>query len=186
MKRLLVLLMLPTLPIWYASAFAKPHIDTVLNQPAPAFRLKDANGKTVSLSDYKGKTLVIDFWATWCQPCRDSFPALKMAVEKYKDDPNVKFLFIDTRETVPNYKHLAKKFITDNHYPFYIIFDEKSDDRKMNSTFKKYAMPGIPTKYFIDGNGMIKYKRVGYIQEQTTEETAAEIEELIEKVKAGK
>jgi thiol-disulfide isomerase/thioredoxin len=148
--------------------------------------LKDINGKIVSLADFKGKMLVIDFWATWCEPCRNSFPAAKMVVEKYKNDPNVKFLFIDTRETEANYQELAKKFMADNQYPFYIVFDEKSDDGKMNATYKKYVMPGIPTKYFIDGNGVIKYKSIGYVPDQTKEQTAADIEDLIEKVKAGK
>src|ERR1700754_1863990 len=57
--------------------------DTDINIPAPDFSLKDLNGKTVSLADYKGKTLVIDFWATWCVPCRESFPAVKMVMDKY-------------------------------------------------------------------------------------------------------
>jgi len=160
--------------------------DTALNQPAPNFKLKDINGKMVSLADFKGKTLVIDFWATWCEPCRNSFPAVKMAVEKYKNDPDVKFLFIDTRETEANYRVLAKKLMADNHYPFHVVFDQKSDDGKMNATYKKYVMPGIPTKFFIDGKGIIKYKSIGYVPEQTKEEAAEDIEYLIEKVKTGK
>src|ERR1700749_3607746 len=76
--------------------------DSMLNDKAPNFILKDINGKTVSLADYKGKVLILDFWATWCVPCRNSFPAVKMAVEKYKNDPDVKILFSDTRETESN------------------------------------------------------------------------------------
>lgn len=72
--------------------------DSMLNSPAPHFILKDLNGKTVSLSDYKGKTLVLEFWATWCPYCRKSFPSTQLLLNKYKDDANVKFLFIDTRE----------------------------------------------------------------------------------------
>jgi thiol-disulfide isomerase/thioredoxin len=185
MKCLLLSLSFFLLALSLKVSAAKP-ADTALNQPAPDFKLKDINGKTVSLADFKGKTLVIDFWATWCVPCRDSFPAVKMAIEKYKNDPDVKFLFIDTRETEANYQDLVKKFLTDNQYPFYIVFDEKSDDGKMNATYKKYVMPGIPTKYFIDGNGVIKYKSVGYVAELTKEQIAEDIEYLIEKVKAGK
>jgi len=186
MKRLFLLLLIPFLQTLSVKAATNRTADTSLNQPAPDFQLRDMNGKTVSLADYKGKTLIIDFWATWCIPCRNSFPAVKMAVEKYRNDPNVKFLFIDTRETEAGYQKLAKKFLADNHYPFYTVFDEKSDDGKMNAIFKKYVMPGIPTKYFIDRNGTIKYQSVGYNPSQTTQQTAAEIEETIEKVKAGK
>jgi len=185
MKRLSLFLSLFLLTLCLNATAAKL-TDTAMNQAAPDFKLKDINGKTVSLADFKGKTLVIDFWATWCEPCRNSFPAAKMVVEKYKNDPNVKFLFIDTRETDANYQELAKKFMADNQYPFYIVFDEKSDDDKMDATYRKYVMPGIPTKYFIDGNGIIKYKSIGYVPDQTKEQTAADIEDLIEKVKAGK
>jgi peroxiredoxin len=167
-------------------ATAANRADTALNQPAPDFKLKDIDGKTVSLSDFKGKILVIDFWATWCEPCRNSFPATKMVIEKYKDDPNVKFLFIDTRETDANYQGLVKKFLDDNQYTFYVVFDEKSDDGKMNATYKRFVMPGIPTKFFIDGSGVIKYKMIGYFPDQKKEDAAADIEEQIEKVKAGK
>jgi len=160
--------------------------DSMLNRKAPNFRLKDLDGKPVRLADYKGKTLIIDFWATWCQPCRHSFPAVKMAMEKYKTDPNVKFLFIDTRETAADHESLVKKFLSDNNYPFYVVSDETGDDGKMNKVYKEYVMPGIPTKFFIDKHGIIRYQVVGFDDKLTTEQTAAEIEGKIEKVKALK
>jgi len=186
MKRLFLLLLIPIIQTVNANAAVNKAVDTMVNKPAPDFKLKDINGKTVSLADYKGKTLVIDFWATWCVPCRYSFPAMKMAVEKYKNDPNVKFLFIDTREKEANYRDLAKKFMADNHYPFYFVFDEKSDDGRIDTTFKKYVMPGIPAKYFIDGNGIIRHRMIGYYDGESTKETAEDIEYEIEKIKTGK
>ena len=186
MKRLFLLLLIPIIQTLNANAAINKAVDTMVNKPAPDFQLKDINGKTVSLADYKGKILVIDFWATWCQPCRDSFPAAKIVIEKYKDDPNVKFLFIDTREKEANYRDLAKKFMADNHYPFYFVFDEKSDDGRIDATFKKYVMPGIPVKYFIDGDGIIRYRMICYYPGQTAEEAAGDIEDAIEKVKARK
>jgi len=158
-------------------------VDTSLKF-APDFSLKDINGKTVKLSDYKGKTLIIDFWATWCGPCRASFPAMKIVIDKYKSDPNVQFLFIDTRETDVNYQKIVKKFLADNHYSFHVVFDEKGDDGKMNAIFKKYVMPGIPTKYFIDKEGIIRDKMVGLVQDETTGDMVADIEYRIEHTKS--
>jgi len=79
-----------------------------LNAAAPDFRLKDMSGKDVTLSSLKGKVVVLDFWATWCVPCHENFPAVQKVVDHYKNDQNVVFLFIDTREKSADYVQLAK------------------------------------------------------------------------------
>lgn len=157
--------------------------DTSTNIPAPYFKLKDLNGKMVSLSDYKGKILVIDFWATWCGPCKQAFPAMKLLVEKYKDDPKVKFLFIDTKERTDNYEKQVKDFMTQNNYPFHVVFDTKDEKGVMSTVFAKYKMPGIPAKFIIDGNGIIRYSALGYNPSKTDEETAKELENELAKLK---
>ncbi|MEO3408505.1 TlpA disulfide reductase family protein [Mucilaginibacter sp. CAU 1740] len=183
MKQILLIILFFVCLASNVNASAKPLVDTVSNRPAPKFILKDTNGKIVRLADYKGKTLVIDFWATWCIPCRKSFPAIKMVMEKYKNDPTVKFLFIDTKEVAANYKKLVRDFLADNKYDFHTVFDEKGEDGKMDLNFKKYLMPGIPAKYFIDKNGIIRYQSLGFNTALSIKESALEIKNIIEKIK---
>ncbi|MCC8407454.1 redoxin domain-containing protein [Mucilaginibacter sp. UR6-1] len=135
---------------------------SMINETAPAFALKDFDGKEVSLASLKGKVVVIDFWATWCGPCKASFPGMQLAVNKYKDNPNVKFLFIDTWESGDNYVPGVKKFIADNKYTFHVLIDEKGTDGRQSKVVSSFNVTGIPTKFIIDQTGNIRFKHVGF------------------------
>ncbi len=126
------------------------------NDPAPEFILTDTEGKTVSLADYKGKIVILDFWATWCGPCKQSFPGMQKALNKYADNDNVKFLFVNTWERVDNKLENAQNFIKQNNYTFRVLMDEK------NEVITKYKVSGIPTKFIIGKDGNIKFVAVGF------------------------
>jgi thiol-disulfide isomerase/thioredoxin len=129
---------------------------SMLNETAPTFALYNLDGAKVDLTELKGKVVVVDFWATWCGPCKASFPAMQQAVTKYKADPNVKFVFIDTWEQAGDKKKNAADFIQKNKYSFDVLMDL---DDKVISQFK---VDGIPTKYVIDKEGKIRFKAVGF------------------------
>jgi len=149
----------------YIGAIKAPAIDRlilkikekIILEPSPDFDLLDTEGRQVSLSDYRGQTVVLDFWATWCGPCIASFPAMVKAIEKHKE---TKFLFINSRERVENKLDKVLSLMSDNNYPFHVLMDEK------DSVFESYKVAFLPTKIILDGDGNIRYKSIGFYGEQ--------------------
>ncbi len=133
----------------------------MISQPAYNFELKDLTGKTVKLGDFKGKVVVLDFWATWCGPCKASFPQMQEAVNRYKNDKDVVFLFIHTMEKAPDAAKVAGDYIRDMKYTFNVLMDLKDPATNKNPAALNYMVRAIPSKIIIDGAGNIRFSTVG-------------------------
>jgi len=136
-------------------------------QAAPDFLLTDSRGSQVRLSDYKGKVVVLNFWATWCGPCKASFPKYQKLVERFPNDLAVLAVSVDDPETVTNEKILA--FARENHARFSILWD------KDHSTGATYHVPaGLPSAFIIDRSGIVRHLRAGL-----DPRIAAEVQSLV-------
>jgi peroxiredoxin len=119
---------------------------------APDFALKDADGKTVHLSDYKGKVVLVDFWATWCVPCLEELPRVKSVYSKYHD----KGLEI---VGVSNDFHAdaVKQFIQKNDMPWPELFDaDAAAQEQWNAVTVGFGVATIPTRLLIDKKGILR------------------------------
>ncbi len=113
-------------------------------KPAPAFSIKRLDtGQTVSLADFKGKPIVMNFWATWCSPCKYEIPTLEYVAKQYGD--RVVFLGVVFEDTEQN----TKRFVQEYHWSFTQLFDPKS------TMAVDYGVSGVPETYFINREGVI-------------------------------
>ena len=117
---------------------------------APEFNLKDIDGKTHVLSDYKGKVVVLNFWATWCPPCRFEMPSMERAQSLTAND-NVVFLGVNVGEDADT----IFTFTADYPVTFPLLMDINSE------VIERYSVVGLPTTYVIDTEGRIIYQAIG-------------------------
>jgi thiol-disulfide isomerase/thioredoxin len=129
------------------------------NKKAPDFTLKDTDGNEVTLSDYKGKIIILDFWATWCGPCRMSIPDLISIQSKYKDDLIIIGISLDDGRTQGN----VKPFMNSVGINYPVVFGTMD---VVNDYGNIYA---IPTSFIIDQSGNIVNSHIGLVPKENIE-----------------
>jgi len=145
---------------------AGPLLAQTLGSPAPPFTLKALTGGTASLSDYTGHPVFLNFWASWCKPCRGEMSDIIAAYDAHKDEHlQVLAINLTDQERMTD----ARKFVDELHMPFPVLLDEKGKVRK------SYSLRGVPTSVFIDAQGIVRLVNPGPITSETIERGLAEI-----------
>ena len=123
---------------------------------APDFQLQNLDGQTVSLGNLQGKPVLINFWATWCPPCRGEMPYIQEIYEEWTDKGLV-LLAINIGES----SSTVRDFMQSQNLSLTVLLDTKQD------VAQRYSISGIPTTFFIDEVGIIKDKVIGAFQNKT-------------------
>ena len=118
---------------------------------ATNFTLKSSTGKNLKLSEYRGQVVMLNFWASWCAPCRQEMPLLEDLYQKYKS-----LGFVILGVNVEEDSRKAKSLLRNVKVSFPILFDNK------NTVSKQYKVAAMPTTVIIDRNGNLRYLHKGY------------------------
>ena len=160
----------------------------LISEESPELIFEDQKGKEVRIIS-EDKIIVLDFWANWCAPCKKSFPAMQQLVERYQNDKNIAFYFINANETTKDYKMASASYFKKNQLEnLMVLFDKKAENKRTNSeTFSKFASlfnsSGIPRKVVIK-NGKIRFTSEGY--SGNPDKLKDEINTIIELLKGEK
>ncbi len=154
--------------LWLSRPTAEAQSDQLHSQPAvgylaPDFTLQTLDGESFTLSQQNGTPMVLNFWATWCGPCRNELPALQSAARRY--DGQVRFVGVDQGETAQDVQSFVDEFgLT---YPIPMDIELTAADA--------YNVMGLPTTYFVDADGVIRHLWSGEMNTVTLEEGISKI-----------
>ncbi len=134
-----------------------------VGESAPSFTLVDLEGNSVTLSDFRGKTVFVNFWATWCPPCRAEMPEIEAVYQEYKDK-DVVVIGIDILEP----EDVVRRFVEQGGYSWTFVLDTSGE------VAANYRIAAIPTSLFIDREGIIQAVNIGAMTKRAIESKLAE------------
>ena len=142
----------------------------LIGSPAPEIVLKDLQGRDVKLSDLRGKVVLVNFWATWCKPCKEEMPAMQASYDKLRD----KGFFVLAVNELEDTARVAEHIRTHGH-TFEVVMDHN------NQVANMYGVVGLPASFLIDPQGIVRERISGSLL------TESHIEEMVKKYgeKAG-
>ena len=133
----------------------------LIGQPAPDFALRDRDGNIVKLSDLRGKVVWVNFWATWCEPCKKELPAIQKLYDEKRAD-GLEVLEVNYQEGHGE----AEGFFDDRSLTLPLLFDD-------GGVYEQYRLQGLPDSFFVDRNGNLAALQFGYLTEDKMRERLA-------------
>jgi peroxiredoxin len=134
---------------------------------APEFELKTLDGESVKLSDFRGKKVIVNMWATWCPPCKAEMPDMQKFYDKNKDE-DVAILAVNMTTSEKSVDDVSK-FLDEYGITFPVVLDA---DNKVAMTYQSFA---LPTSYIIDSKGIVQQKVTGPMSYEMMEKMISEI-----------
>ncbi len=127
--------------------------DIGIGKPVPDFVLQDLHGNPITLSDFRGKTIVLNFWATWCPPCRAEMPDLQEVYDQRLDQDDLVVLAVDllSEDNTSAVADFIEEFALT--FPVVLAADE--------SVVERYGVRGLPATFFIDRDGVLRSRNLG-------------------------
>jgi peroxiredoxin len=136
----------------------------LVGSPAPEIVLPDLQGRDVKLSDLRGKVVLVNFWATWCKPCKEEMPAMQASQDKLRDKGFVVLAVNELEDTAKVAEHIR----THGH-TFEVVMDHN------NKVANMYGVVGLPASFLIDPQGIVRERISGSLL------TESRIEEMVKK-----
>jgi len=144
--------MLPARAAWEPETLGRELTPLAKPLPAPDFSLDDMDEQSYHFADYRGKVVLLNFWATWCPPCRREMPSMQQLYQGLNSDVFT-VIAVNQMESPDHVFAYTGQLSVDPAFP--ILFDSDS------SVANAYKVKGLPTTYLIDKKGMIRYRAIG-------------------------
>jgi len=130
-------------------------------EEAPDFTLTNINGEEVTLSDYRGKAVILNFWASWCPPCRSEMGYFDELSNEYEGGDELAVLMVNLTDGGQETVETASSYLEVNGFTLDVLFDTEGTAASL------YSVSSIPVTYFIDKDGYIRQTNVGAMEKQT-------------------
>ena len=134
-----------------------------VNSSAPDFNLETLEGEQIRLSELRGRVVLINFWATWCGPCRVEMPAFQSRVTQYQDEFVI--LAINEQDSEKD----IQDFVNELNLTFYMLLDNDG------VVHKQYFVRGYPTTYLVDEDGLLRFQHIGVMTGEQLDEYLREL-----------